>query len=65
MLQDLSKNSTKYNDFWKHYAKNIKMGDLDDEINREKLAKLMRIRSSKNTTGLVSFDEYIERFKEG
>ena len=42
MLQDLSKNSTKYNDFWKHYAKNIKMGVLDDEINREKLAKLMQ-----------------------
>ena len=41
------------------------MGILDDEANREKLAKLLRFRSSKNTASLVSFEEYIGRFKEG
>lgn len=59
MLTDLSKNAEKYKDFWRHYSKNIKMGILDDEANREKLAKLLRFRSSKNTTSLVSFEEYI------
>jgi heat shock protein beta len=33
---------TKYETFWKHYGKNIKLGVIEDAANRNKLAKLLR-----------------------
>ena len=37
MLVDLSKNSTKYEDFWKSYGKYVKMGLIEDAVNRDKI----------------------------
>lgn len=33
---------SKYETFWKHYGKNIKLGVIEDAANRNKLAKLLR-----------------------
>ncbi|CAD8112245.1 unnamed protein product [Paramecium sonneborni] len=102
-----------YNEFWKEYGKNIKLGVIEDSSNRQKLAELtsmmttliwiinrfisiyqmiyinsrliqlisklsssiyqillyliyyFRWYSSKNSTDLTSFDDYIERAKPG
>ncbi|CAD8123807.1 unnamed protein product [Paramecium sonneborni] len=54
-----------YNEFWKEYGKNIKLGVIEDSSNRQKLAELTRWYSSKNSTELTSFDDYIERAKPG
>ncbi|CAK66411.1 unnamed protein product (macronuclear) [Paramecium tetraurelia] len=54
-----------YNEFWKEYGKNIKLGVIEDSSNRQKLAELTRWYSSKNATELTSFDDYIERAKPG
>jgi HSP90 family molecular chaperone len=43
----------------------MKFGLMDDKANREKLSKLVRFSSNKNTSALVSFDQYIARMKEG
>jgi HSP90 family molecular chaperone len=47
----------------KNSEKNIKLGIIEDPGNRSKLAKLTRWYSSKNTTELTSFDEYLSRAK--
>lgn len=53
----------KYAKFWKSYGTNIKLGIIEDNANRARLAKLLRYTSS--TTGTASsFDEYISRMKE-
>jgi heat shock protein beta len=55
----------KYNTFWKEFGKNIKLGIIEDASNRNKLAELTRWYSTHNTAKYTSFDEYIERMKQG
>lgn len=55
----------RYNEFFQQFGKNIKLGVIEDSANRQKLAKLTRWYSSRNTTELTSFDDYIERAKTG
>jgi heat shock protein beta len=51
----------RYDEFWKHYAKNIKMGIMEDSNNRAKLLKLLKFHSTKSISGLTTFEEYVER----
>ena len=51
----------RYDDFWKHYSKNIKMGIMEDSTYRAKLLKLLKFHSTKSLTDLTSFEEYIDR----
>lgn len=55
----------KFNKFWKNYGKNIKLGMIEDTQNRDKLAQLTRWYTNKNTSELISFDEYVSRMKTG
>lgn len=41
-----SSKSTKYISFWKEYGKNIKLGIIEDSLNRDKLVKLTRYNST-------------------
>lgn len=54
--------------FWKAYGKSIKLGIVEDTANRERLAKLLRFRTSKTNasdeTDWASLDEYVDRMKE-
>lgn len=54
-----------FNKFWKNFAKNIKLGMIEDHENRDKLAVLTRWYTTKNLTELYSLDDYISRMKEG
>mmetsp|Transcript_43889 Transcript_43889/g.133677 ORF Transcript_43889/g.133677 Transcript_43889/m.133677 type:complete len:772 (+) Transcript_43889:472-2787(+) len=55
-----------YLEWYKKFAPSLKMGVIEDEANRGKLAKLLRFKSSK-TEGedeYISLPEYIERMKD-
>mmetsp|Transcript_15165 Transcript_15165/g.26461 ORF Transcript_15165/g.26461 Transcript_15165/m.26461 type:complete len:785 (-) Transcript_15165:106-2460(-) len=65
---DLEKNPSRYMKFWNLYNKNIKFGVVEDEGNRQRLAKLLRYRSNKcnltDSSDLISLDQYMDRIKE-
>ncbi|KAK8790980.1 hypothetical protein WA158_005611 [Blastocystis sp. Blastoise] len=65
MFENLAEDKEKYMKFYEQFAKNLKFGVHEDSANRERLAKLLRYQSSKSGDEFVSFDEYIERMKEG
>jgi heat shock protein 90kDa beta len=51
----------RYDEFWKHYSKNIKMGIMEDSTYRPKLLKLLKFYSTKSVSTLTSFEEYVDR----
>lgn len=57
-----------YLKFWKDYGKSIKLGIVEDQANRQRLAKLLRFRTSKSNmddhNDWSSLDDYMERMKE-
>ena len=54
--------SEKYPAFWSEYSTNIKLGCIEDQGNRSRLAKLLRFRSSNGE--LSSLEDYVGRMKE-
>jgi len=57
------KKDSKFNKFYENFAKNIKLGIIEDVPNRNRLAKLIRFYTSKNPKELKSLDEYIKGMK--
>lgn len=53
-----------YDKFWKEFSTNIKLGVIEDNSNRTRLAKLLKFFSSNSDTEQTSLAEYIERMKE-
>ncbi len=53
-----------YTTFWEAFGRNMKLGILEDEPNRETIAKLLRFPSSTSGGGLTSLDDYVSRKKE-
>ncbi|KAJ8666834.1 hypothetical protein QAD02_008496 [Eretmocerus hayati] len=51
-----------YQDFWKEYSTNIKLGIIEDAQNRARLAKLLMFRSSENDK-YTSLSDYVSRMK--
>jgi len=67
MLSKMAKNDAeKYQQFWLEFGAVIKEGLAEDQINNEKIAKLLRFASSHNADGTQnqSLAEYIERMSE-
>lgn len=56
-----------YRTFWEAFGRNLKVGVIEDEENRKKLAPLLRFFSSAAAEDgkLTSLDEYVLRMKEG
>ena len=52
-----------YEEFWKEYGTNIKLGITEDSANRTRLAKLLRFATSLSKDRKISLSEYIERMK--
>lgn len=52
-----------YTTFWEAFGRNIKLGILEDEGNRQVLAKLLRFESSAGS--MTSLMDYVGRKKEG
>ncbi|XGW29060.1 hypothetical protein V3C99_008676 [Haemonchus contortus] len=62
MLKKLE--GTQFDDFWKEFSTNIKLGVMEDPSNRIRLAKLLRFSSSADKEKLTSLTDYVERMKE-
>ncbi|GIL89128.1 hypothetical protein Vretimale_16178 [Volvox reticuliferus] len=54
-----------YEKFWEQFGRSIKLGIIEDATNRNRLAKLLRVHTSKSGDKLTTLDEYISRMKEG
>lgn len=65
-LQEKSKDSAAYNEFWKEHGKIFKLG-YSDFVNHDKYVELVRFNStaSKDENELTSFAEYVSRLKDG
>lgn len=58
MIKKIDEN--KYNDFWKEFSTNLKLGIIEDQSNRNRIAKLLRFHSSKTgPDGWTSLSSYV------
>ena len=53
-----------YEEFWKEFSTNIKLGVMEDPSNRTRLAKLLRFYSSNDSSKQTTLAAYVERMKE-
>lgn len=54
----------KFTGFWKEFGRSLKLGLVEDIPNRQKIAEIIKFRSTFNDTqSLVSFEDYIGRAK--
>lgn len=65
MLKDLQGKEQEYQVFWESFGRQIKLGLIEDQGNRDELAALCRFSSSKSGDGLTTLDKYVEGMKEG
>lgn len=53
-----------YTKLWEAFGKHLRMGIMEDQSNRARLARLLRYQSSISNGKLISLQTYIERMKE-
>lgn len=53
-----------FEDFWKEYGTNIKLGVIEDTTNRVRLAKLLRFYSSSSGDKRTSLEQYVKNMKD-
>ena len=54
----------KFESFWKQFGRSLKLGIVEDIANRQKIAEIVKFRSTFNDTNtLISFDDYLSRAK--
>ena len=53
-----------YIEWYTKFQPSIKMGVIEDEANRKRLSKLLRVKTSKSDGKFVSFEDYVGGMKE-
>ncbi|VDN03017.1 unnamed protein product [Thelazia callipaeda] len=53
-----------FEDFWKEYSTNIKLGIMEDPSNRTRLSKLLLFHSSNSKNKMTSLADYVSRMKD-
>lgn len=64
LLNELAEDEDRYAPFYDAFNKHLKLGVHEDEQHRDKIAALLRFRSSSRER-LVSLEEYVETMSEG
>jgi len=62
---DAEKAIKDYKKFYESFAKNIKLGVIEDSKNRKKLTKLLRYKTSASGDKMLSLSEYVANMKKG
>jgi molecular chaperone HtpG len=66
LLDDIAENrKDDYAKVWEHFGKVLKEGVGEDHANKERIAKLLRFRSTTTDEESVSLADYLARVKEG
>ena len=67
MFEEISKREKEddYNTFWEAFGRNLKLGIIEDNANRQRLASLLRFYSSNSEDGITGLDDYVGRMREG
>ncbi len=70
LLDEIAKNSAEnqtddYKKVWEHFGQVLKEGVGEDRANQERIAKLLRFRSTQTDEEMVSLADYIGRMKAG
>ena len=68
MFRDLADNKddpSQYIMFWNNFGKYLKVGAVEDDVNRKEIAPLLRFFSSKSGEEYTSLDDYVENMPEG
>lgn len=55
----------KYLEFYKFHSSNLKLGVMEDQPNRGRLANLLRFETTKSKDKPISLETYVENMKEG
>mmetsp|Transcript_1724 Transcript_1724/g.2472 ORF Transcript_1724/g.2472 Transcript_1724/m.2472 type:complete len:825 (-) Transcript_1724:76-2550(-) len=53
-----------YIEWYEKFHPSIKMGVMDDESNRKRISKLVRVKTSKSDGKYISFEDYVSHMKE-
>ncbi len=67
-LENMAKNEPeKYATFWKEFGKVFKVGVVDDQNNKPRIAKLLRFSTTHddNPAPVITLEDYVGRMKEG
>ncbi len=66
LLEDMVRDKPDdYASFWKEFGNCLKEGIIEDMVNREKLAGLLRFSSTESDEQIVRLTDYVSRMKEG